>query len=142
VEFSTHGTPAERKSVVAQWLEASIAALLIAVCIVVLLLAGNSSSGQNPIQIENSNAGTTSWQLSNYAGSHEIEGYASAVSVNAGGSISLFVNTAAPNYTLTVYRVGWYGGLGGRQMTAPVTLPGTVQTTPAPDPLTGIVDSG
>src|SRR6266852_3062669 len=94
----------------------------------------------NPIQIENAKPGTTSWNLDNSASNHEIEGYASLTSVNAGGQISFFVNTSDPTFTLIIYRLGWYGGLGGRQMTNPVDLPGTAQTIPAPDPNTGIVD--
>jgi protein-S-isoprenylcysteine O-methyltransferase Ste14 len=44
----------------------------------------------------------------------EIEGYASATSINKGEAISLYVKTVNPTYTISVYRVGWYGGSGGR----------------------------
>jgi hypothetical protein len=88
----------------------------------------------NPIQQENAKAGTSAWDLSNAASNHEIEGYASKTSVNLGGSISFFVNTIDSSYTLSIYRMGWYGGLGGRQVLAPVTLTGHKQTIPAPDP--------
>ena len=36
--------------------------------------------------------------------------------------------------------MGWYGGLGGRRETPPVTLPGIAQPAPAPDPVTGMVE--
>lgn len=78
------------------------------------------------------------WQLTDPALLREIEGYASKTSVNTGEAISVFVNTAAPTFTLSVYRMGWYGGLGGSQVLAPVTLAGTVQTIPTPDPVTGL----
>src|SRR4029079_7327161 len=80
---------------------------------------------QNPVQLENAKAGTSEWRLTNpgYA-SGTIEGYASLTSVNRGGQIKLFVNTVDPSYTLEVFRIGYYQGLGGRRMTAPVTLPG------------------
>ncbi len=94
----------------------------------------------NPIQIENQNQGTTSWLITNNANQHEIEGYASLTSVNAGDDISFFVNTIDPQYTLTIYRLGYYGGLGGRQMTQPVTLAGIAQPIPTPDPTYGMVE--
>src|SRR5215813_2488122 len=94
----------------------------------------------NPIQIENSYPGTSAWRLTSVASNHEIEGYASKASVNRGGQISFFVNTTDPSYTLEVFRIGWYGGLGARRMTAAVTLTGVQQITPAPNPTTGIVD--
>jgi hypothetical protein len=81
----------------------------------------------NPIQLENAKAGTTSWQLSNPAVNHEIEGYASRTSLNRGEQISFFVNTAAASYTLEVFRVGWYGGAGGRSVHGPITRSGRVQ---------------
>jgi len=94
----------------------------------------------NPIQIENQNPGTTGWLITNTANNNEIEGYASLTSVNAGQPISFFVNTIDPEYTLTIYRLGYYGGLGGRQMTQPVTLNGIAQPIPTPDPTYGMVE--
>ncbi len=94
----------------------------------------------NPIQIENAKTGTTAWQLTNPATNHEIEGYASAVSVNRGGQISFFVNTTDTSYTLQIFRLGWYSGSGGRSLTQPVTLPGIQQAIPTPDPNTGLIE--
>lgn len=99
-----------------------------------------TSGASNPIQIENLNTGTDAWYPSNSADNHEIEGFASLTSVNAGDSINFFVSTTDPQYTLTVYRLGYYQGLGGRQMTSPVTRTGLSQITPAPDPVTGMVE--
>ena len=57
----------------------------------------------------------------------EIQGYASRASVNQGESIDFFVRTINTNpYDLSIYRIGWYNGLGGRLMLGPVTLPGVV----------------
>src|SRR3979411_2822898 len=94
----------------------------------------------NVVQDENALPGTTSWQLSNPASNREIEGYASLTSVNKGGQISLFVNTTDPNYTITVFRMGWYGGTGARQVFGPIQRAGTNQVTPAPDPATGLIE--
>lgn len=95
---------------------------------------------QNPIVAENNLTGTEAWRLTNPALHREIEGYASATSVNHGEAIQLYVNTSAPSYTLEVFRMGWYRGLGARRVFGPVSVPGTVQLTPAPDPQTGLVD--
>ena len=66
----------------------------------------------NPIQIENSKPGTSDWILTKPHQYIEIEGYASATSINRGGSISFFVrNLVSTSYTLEVFRVGWYGGM-------------------------------
>jgi hypothetical protein len=70
----------------------------------------------NLIQKENRQPGTTDWQLTNPADNRQIEGYASLTSVAVGGDISLFVNTADATYSLQVFRMGWYGGKGGRKV--------------------------
>ena len=98
------------------------------------------SQRSNPIQIENRKPGTRSWDLINVARDHEIEGYASLTSVDAGGEINFFVNTVDRGYTLTIYRIGYYQGLGGRQMTMPLTQPGISQPIPAPNAETGLIE--
>jgi hypothetical protein len=65
----------------------------------------------NPIVLENRNQGTTSWQLDidHKAERHEIEGYASATSVNKGAPINLMVSLSSnAQYTMDIYRMGWY----------------------------------
>jgi hypothetical protein len=104
-------------------------------CFVAALLWAANALAANPVQLENAKAGTADWQLTSPAQYREIEGYASLTSVNRGGTISLFVNTIAPTYTIDIYRVGWYGGLGGRQVLGPITRTGTQQQIPAPDSL-------
>ena len=93
----------------------------------------------NPIQDENRNAGTDHWRLAHTSINHEIEGYASATSVNIGESINLFVSTSDPTYSIEIFRMGWYGGAGGRRMTNAVERTGVMQTIPAPDSVTGII---
>jgi hypothetical protein len=87
----------------------------------------------NATVAENAKAGTASWQLSNPAIGREIEGYASVTSVNGGESLDLFVSTAAPTYTVEIYRLGWYGGLGARLLLAAQTRTGVAQTMPVSD---------
>ena len=70
----------------------------------------------NPIVLENQKAGTTSWQISTKpdgtplkAMNHEIEGYASATSVNQGGQISFMVSlSASAQFNMDIYRMGAY----------------------------------
>src|ERR1700704_2867261 len=108
----------------------------------VLVSAGvqTSVANTNPIKKENLKPGTTDWQLTNPADNRQIEGYASLTSVPQHRFIDLFVNTADANYTLSVYRVGWYGGTGGRLVLGPKTLPGVQQVMPSPNPDTGITE--
>lgn len=88
----------------------------------------------NVIVDENAQPGTDAWRLTSPATAREIEGYASATSVAAGETLKVFVSTASPSYVVNVYRLGWYGGKGGRLVMGPVERTGTLQPTPAPDP--------
>jgi hypothetical protein len=97
-----------------------------------------SFANTNPVKKENLKPGTTDWQLTNPADNRQIEGFASLTSVPQHGSIDLFVNTRDANYSLNVYRIGWYGGTGGRLVLGPITLPGAEQYMPSPDPVTGV----
>jgi hypothetical protein len=108
----------------------------------VLLGAGSLHGAAllNRIQKENRQPGTTAWELTSPADNRQIEGYASLTSVPVGGNISLFVNTADATYSLTVYRMGWYGGKGGRKVLGPQLLAGVQQVTPTPDPTTGVFE--
>ena len=63
---------------------------------------------------ENARPGTSDWKLDCPATAREIEGFASAISVNRGDTIDLLVHTFAPHYTPEVFRIGWYQGLGAR----------------------------
>ena len=94
----------------------------------------------NPIKKENLKLGTTDWQLTNPADNRQIEGYASLTSVPQHGFINLFVNTDDANYTLSVYRMGWYGGTGGRLVLGPKTLQGVHQFMPFGDPTKDILE--
>jgi hypothetical protein len=97
---------------------------------------------QNPTQIENAKAGTRTWRLTSPARDREIEGYASLTSVNKGGTIDLLVSTWDPSYQIDVYRMGWYGGLGARQVRGPIQQTGHRQPMPVADPTTGLIDCG
>lgn len=94
----------------------------------------------NPIQIENAKPGTDQWRLFSESVNGEIEGYGSATSVNQGESISFYVNTIASTYQLDIFRLGWYGGEGGRRVASSVIRTGVQQVIPTPDPVTGLTE--
>lgn len=99
-----------------------------------------NSSSQNPIFTENQLPGTRNWQLTNPAKNREIEGYASATSINRGEEIKLFVNTRDPFYTIEIYRMGWYGGDGGRLILPAIDRQRTPQPVAKIDYDTGLIE--
>ncbi len=111
-----------------------------------LLMWGNQlapacAASPNPIVQENRRPGTTDWILTRPVDhEHELEGYASATSINRGETLRLYIHSADPAYTLAVYRMGWYGGAGARLVFGPLTLPGQQQPMPAPHPITGLIE--
>lgn len=60
----------------------------------------------------------------------QLAGYADATSVPPGAPFGLHVRSTLGPWTVTAYRIGWYGGAGGRRVWAsPPTAP---TTQPAP----------
>lgn len=112
--------------------------LLIFACFIFFLAINCVAS--NRIQTENAKTGTPDWVLNNPASQREIEGYASLTSVNIGANISFFVSTADPNYSIDIFRVGWYQGIGGKRVLHPVQRKGMLQTTPSPAPDSGLIE--
>jgi hypothetical protein len=97
------------------------------------------STRANLIQQENCRLGTLGWELTQPAKSGQISGYASKTSVGTGQTLAFSVSSTAPSFDADVYRMGWYGGDGGRFMLARNGLRGRAYRTPAPDPTTGLV---
>lgn len=78
------------------------------------------------------------------AGDLSIQGFATDISVNQGGTIAFKINTGAKAYTITIYRIGYYKGMGARKIATikpSVPLP---QTQPAciTDAAAGLIDCG
>ena len=79
--------------------------------------ASSTLAADNPIVLENQQPGSTNWLWSQPADdtNGQIKGYASATSVLQNQSITLYVTVnPAQAYTIDFYRMGWYGGMGGR----------------------------
>ena len=90
------------------------------------------------IRRENEKPGTRDWLLKNTRIDPPtryrcpwIEGYCSRTSVRAGESISFHVSTnPASPFTLDIYRMGYYGGAGGKQVTTLGPFKGQTQSDP------------
>jgi hypothetical protein len=93
--------------------------LTLALAATILLFAALPAVGlaacSNPVACENEKPGSapSSWQV-NGAGDASIQGYATSMSVNKGGTIRFKVKTTASNYHIDVYRLGYYQGNGAR----------------------------
>jgi hypothetical protein len=63
----------------------------------------------NPIVCENSKRGTDPevWDIAG-AGDPSIQGFSTDISVNVGARIDFKIDTDAPEYTIDIYRTGWY----------------------------------
>ncbi|MCU4186583.1 hypothetical protein K6U06_19620 [Acidiferrimicrobium sp. IK] len=80
------------------------------------------------IAAENQRPGTTAWQISADAAAHgTIDGFTDRNYVADGESFGLYVSTTAAKFHVVAYRMGWYGGAGGRQVWASGELPGVAQ---------------
>lgn len=79
----------------------------------------------NAIVAENCLPGTDAWQKMNTA---DIQVYASQDSINVGEKLSFYVDSSAATFNLTIYRMGYYGGLGARLVHAVPNLEGTKQS--------------
>src|SRR6266480_3724187 len=101
----------------------------------------------SPIVLENQQPGSGNWQMWLRGippaddAVKQIKGYASATSVNKGDSITFYVTvTPAQQYTMDVYRMGWYQGLGGRLLQSIGPLQGVAQPACPVDAVTGLIE--
>jgi hypothetical protein len=65
---------------------------------------------------ENSRPGTEGWVIHHLGREDEIMGYAGKASVAQGERFPLYVSTTADDYRVNAYRIGWYQGLGAREV--------------------------
>ncbi|MFL6109925.1 MAG: N,N-dimethylformamidase beta subunit family domain-containing protein [Catenulispora sp.] len=101
-------------------------------------------AGGNRITAENAKPGSADWRMgsgrSRAATDYErqIKGYASTDSVALGSAIDFHVAVEpAGAFTISVYRLGYYGGSSARRVAVSPTLEAAPQPIPAPDPETG-----
>ena len=93
---------------------------------------------ENRVYVENARSGTRDWMLSHVEidpttkyRSPAIEGWCSDASVRAGDRLTIYVSTRpARHFTIDLYRMGWYGGDGGRFMASLGEFAGSEQPEP------------
>ncbi|MEA5508042.1 DUF4082 domain-containing protein [Halotia wernerae UHCC 0503] len=69
----------------------------------------------HPIFMENLKPGTENWLETNYSNELEIAAFMSAESINKGESIDIKASVLTPgDIRIEIYRLGYYGGVGGR----------------------------
>src|SRR5437867_1000954 len=108
------------------------------------LFPRTGAAQNNPIVTENQQPGTSQWRIPpGSAGndtSGQIKGYASATSVNKGENITFYISVnPAQTYSIDIYRMGWYQGLGGRLMQHIGPLDGVQQPTCPTNATTGLI---
>jgi N,N-dimethylformamidase beta subunit-like protein len=112
---------------------------LLAGSLVLVCLAASAAPGAHrldPVQAENAQQGSPRWGA-RPAPADALQAYASQVSVQGGDRLDLHVSTTpAASYRVEIYRLGWYGGLGGRLMACLPTdcssEQGQARSTPPP----------
>ncbi len=96
-------------------------------------------TASDPVRRENDLPGTRDWMLTSTRvdkatgwRSQTIEGYCSHTRVRAGDTLRIHVSTdPAEPFDIEFYRLGYYGGLGGRRVGGIRNLQGTPQPMPA-----------
>src|SRR6476469_6607943 len=110
-----------------------------------LLLIETALQAQNAIVSENALPGNPSseWDI-NGAGDLSIQGFATDISINKGETVHFKIKTNASNYSINIYRIGYYQGNGARKVGIGVITATLPQTQPADlyDPATGLTDCG
>ncbi len=92
------------------------------------------------IRDENRKPGSRDWVAAPDP-TRSIEGFADQVSVERGQTVGLYVSTKAPTFHVEAYRMGWYGGLGGRRVWISAEVPGLVQPPAQQTPVTNMVEA-
>ncbi|MFE9636180.1 N,N-dimethylformamidase beta subunit family domain-containing protein [Streptomyces sp. NPDC006463] len=91
------------------------------------------------VRAENARPGHPDWRITRTGAQHDIEGFADRTSILPGEPFTLRVSTTAPAYTVSAYRMGWYGGARARLVWRSGPLPGSRQPAPRTDPATRMV---
>ncbi|MFE1233091.1 N,N-dimethylformamidase beta subunit family domain-containing protein [Streptomyces sp. NPDC058745] len=104
--------------------------------------AAESGAGWFDVRAENLRPGAADWRITHAGSSRAIEGFADRGSVLPGESFALRVSTTAPSYTVSAYRMGWYGGTRARLVWRSAALPGLLQPAARVDAATRMAWAG
>src|SRR5216110_1237000 len=103
------------------------------------LLRAQVGDSTNPVAVENSMTGDADWDLPGAnvaptAGDPSIQGFATDISVNVGTTVHFKIKTDAADYTIKIYRLGYYRGNGARKVATVAPSAQLPQTQPACNP--------
>ena len=97
-------------------------------------------SQSNPVTLENAFAGSpaSEWDISGY-GDETIQGFATPFSINTGGTVNFKIDVpAGVQYSIRIYRLGYYGGAGARRIATLGNFTGVAQPEPLYQESTGM----
>ncbi len=118
---------------------------LLAGIVLLLTFSACSKVDKNPVIRENKLPGTSDWLIEvpfdscvypdhQYCRRPQIEGYCSQTSVSAGDTIDFHISTnPESDFTIDIYRLGYYQGKGGNLKKSVGPLHGKAQLTPEAD---------
>lgn len=92
------------------------------------------------VTAENAKPGTSDWIVPPRQTGAPIEGYADHVSATPGATVNVYVNTPAPQFHIEAYRLGYYGGAGGRLVWKSPEITGVPQGPCPVTPITNMVE--
>jgi hypothetical protein len=99
---------------------------------------GSSGVESSAVIAENKLPGTSTWRITDQ-GPGVIEGFADTTYAAVGNTVGLRVSTTAPSFQVIAYRLGWYQGLGARQIWSSPVMAGHVQPSCSLDAATNMV---
>ncbi|MFJ7262155.1 N,N-dimethylformamidase beta subunit family domain-containing protein [Streptomyces globosus] len=91
------------------------------------------------VAAENRRPGDPGWRVTRPGAAHAVEGFAERASVLPGEPIGLRVSTTSAAYTVSAYRMGWYGGARARLVWRSGPLRGRRQSPARLEPATRTV---
>ncbi|WP_434389295.1 N,N-dimethylformamidase beta subunit family domain-containing protein [Melittangium boletus] len=93
------------------------------------------------IRKENAKPGSRAWKVTKGANNNEIEGYALVATVSPGERVPVAVSVkdGPRKFSYEVYRLGYYGGMGGREVMRAGPVQAVPQTPCLPQRPTGLV---
>lgn len=94
----------------------------------------------NPVACENTKAGTPNWQVN--SDDTSIAGFTTDISSTPGSNVQFKVNTNASAYQIFIFRLGYYGGDGARQVATLAVNTRTTQPACLTDGPTSMTDCG
>ena len=87
----------------------------------------DSDTGLASVLAENRHRGDAGWKDTGKANPSILALWASPYAVSPGDTLDLYVHSAAATVLLQVYRLGWYGGVGGPLVAALPAIRGGMQ---------------